>query len=113
MNYSLIRITRGGNNHLYIIGADRVETFAEEIEADSFEILDQVPGSDLIGTSYTHPLWKTEMPLIGGDHVTADSGTGLVHTAPGHGMEDYEVCQKLGIEPFSPGMSVDIIMDLQ
>ncbi|KAJ8658278.1 isoleucine-tRNA ligase [Lichtheimia ornata] len=102
LNYSLIRIAQGGNNHLYIIGADRVEAFAEEIEADSFEILDQVSGSDLIGTSYTHPLWKTEMPLIGGDHVTADSGTGLVHTAPGHGMEDYEVCQKLGIEPFSP-----------
>lgn len=109
----MIRIAQSGTNRVYIIATDRAEAFAEEVEADSFEILDQVSGSDVIGTTYSHPFWKTEMPLIGGDHVTADSGTGLVHTAPGHGMEDYEACQKLGIEPFSPGMSIDTIAGLK
>ena len=87
----------------YIIGKDRVEAFGTEIGATSIETLYEIQGKDLVGASYTHPLWHTSMPIIAGDHVTAESGTGLVHTAPGHGMEDYEACQALGIEPFSPG----------
>ncbi|RUP52397.1 hypothetical protein BC936DRAFT_144633 [Jimgerdemannia flammicorona] len=60
-------------------------------------------GSDLLGTTYAHPLTDEILPFIAGAYVTAESGTGLVHTAPGHGMEDYEACRSLGIKPFSPG----------
>lgn len=67
-------------------------------------------GSDLIGTTYAHPLTNESMHFIAGAHVTAESGTGLVHTAPGHGMEDYEACRLLGIKPFSPGKSMMHVM---
>jgi isoleucyl-tRNA synthetase len=51
-------------------------------------------GKDLLGTSYDHLFWNPSMPkptIISSRYVTADAGTGLVHSAPGHGKEDYEV----------------------
>ena len=102
LTYSVVRVRTDDNEINYVIGKDRVYAFREEINKD-MEVLDEMLGKDLVGSTYTHPLWNTPMQIIAGDHVTAESGTGLVHTAPGHGMEDYEVCQKLGIDPFSPG----------
>ncbi|KAI9492549.1 isoleucyl-tRNA synthetase [Zychaea mexicana] len=105
LTYSIVRVRNNQNNEesQYIIGKDRLEAFSTEINAEIIEtVVDEIQGKDLVGTTYTHPLWNTPMSIIGGDHVTAESGTGLVHTAPGHGMEDYEACQSLGIDPFSP-----------
>lgn len=49
-------------------------------------------GSALEGCRYRHPLFERESPVVvGGDYITTESGTGLVHTAPGHGQEDYQV----------------------
>ncbi|KAI5804507.1 isoleucyl-tRNA synthetase [Geopyxis carbonaria] len=59
-------------------------------------------GAELVGKQYTHPLLGTTHPIIAADFVSADSGTGLVHLAPGHGMDDYLVCQQHDIAPFSP-----------
>lgn len=48
-------------------------------------------GSALEGCRYRHPLFDRESPVVvGGDYITTESGTGLVHTAPGHGQEDYQ-----------------------
>lgn len=49
-----------------------------------------------------HPLYDRSSLIILGDHVTAEAGTGAVHTAPGHGLDDYKVSLKYGIEPFCP-----------
>jgi isoleucyl-tRNA synthetase len=47
-------------------------------------------GADLAGTKYTHPLYsRISEVIVGGDYITTETGTGLVHTAPGHGQEDY------------------------
>ncbi|KAG2205958.1 hypothetical protein INT47_005276 [Mucor saturninus] len=78
------------------------ESELEFNEAHDVEILDEVSGKDLLDCEYQHPLIEQTNPIIGGDHVTAESGTGLVHTAPRHGMEDYEVCLAHNIAPFSP-----------
>ena len=60
-------------------------------------------GDDLIGTSYKHPLYDRVSPVLaGGDYITTDAGTGLVHTAPGHGQEDYLTGLKYGLELLSP-----------
>jgi isoleucyl-tRNA synthetase len=60
-------------------------------------------GSDLIGTKYQHPLYDRQSEIVlGGDYITTDSGTGLVHTAPGHGQEDYLTGLKYGLELLSP-----------
>ncbi|KAJ1925916.1 isoleucine-tRNA ligase [Tieghemiomyces parasiticus] len=61
-----------------------------------------VAGSHLVGLTYLHPLNETILPVIAASYVTADSGTGLVHTAPGHGLEDYEACLALGIPAYAP-----------
>ncbi|KAI8970947.1 tRNA synthetases class I-domain-containing protein [Pilobolus umbonatus] len=102
LKYSLVRVKAGDKKGLYIIGSERVDALKEQMALDDMEVVDQVMGSDLVQSRYQHPLNDEKMPIIGGDHVTADSGTGLVHTAPGHGMEDYEVCLREGIAPFSP-----------
>ncbi|CAI0431624.1 unnamed protein product [Linum tenue] len=60
-------------------------------------------GAELEGFSYTHPVDKRECPVvIGGDYITTESGTGLVHTAPGHGQEDYVTGIKYGLPMLSP-----------
>ena len=72
-------------------------------EGEAFEIVSTMLGSDLIGTIYTHPLYDRNSPVLeGGDYITTESGTGLVHTAPGHGQEDYLVGLKNGLELLSP-----------
>jgi isoleucyl-tRNA synthetase len=72
-------------------------------EEDAFVVLCTSPGSDIIGTTYTHPLYDRNAPVLeGGDYITTESGTGLVHTAPGHGQEDYLTGLKYGLELLSP-----------
>ena len=62
-----------------------------------------VSGADLEQTKYRHPLFERESPIvIGGDYVTTESGTGLVHTAPGHGQEDFIVGQRYHLPILSP-----------
>lgn len=56
-------------------------------------------GSDLQGMCLRHPFYDREVPILMGNHVTSDSGTGLVHTAPAHGLHDYQICLDEGIEP--------------
>ena len=60
-------------------------------------------GHDVIGTIYKHPLYpRTSSVLAGGDYITTEAGTGLVHTAPGHGQEDYITGLKYGLDLLSP-----------
>ncbi|MBT9258573.1 MAG: isoleucine--tRNA ligase [Clostridiales bacterium] len=58
------------------------------------ELLKTFNGRELEGITYRHPLYERVSPLILGEHVTVDDGTGLVHTAPGHGHEDFEVGER-------------------
>jgi isoleucyl-tRNA synthetase len=62
-----------------------------------------IPGASLIGLSYKNPkIDGSKFPVLHGDHVTNSAGTGMVHTAPGHGNDDYFVCLQNDIEPYSP-----------
>ena len=70
--------------------------------ADSFEELARCKGADLEGTLLWHPFQERQVPVIVGDHVTADAGTGAVHTAPGHGLEDYVAGQRYGLKVDNP-----------
>ncbi|MBX9769634.1 MAG: class I tRNA ligase family protein, partial [Bdellovibrionales bacterium] len=59
-------------------------------------------GKDLEGTIASHPFYDRPSPFLLGEHVTLEAGTGLVHTAPGHGQDDYIVGLKYGLKPYSP-----------
>jgi isoleucyl-tRNA synthetase len=63
-----------------------------------------ISGSDLLTATYHHPLYPptTEYPILPAQYVTSESGTGLVHSAPGHGEDDYNLLNTMGIAPFSP-----------
>jgi len=65
-------------------------------------ILATFEGKSLEGLKYHHPFMERESPVILGEHVTLEAGTGLVHTAPGHGQEDYEVGLRYGLEILNP-----------
>jgi isoleucyl-tRNA synthetase len=69
---------------------------------DPKKILAYFDGKSLEGLHYTHVLNGRECPVILGEHVTTDTGTGLVHTAPGHGAEDYDAGRKYGLDTLSP-----------
>jgi len=65
-------------------------------------ILATFPGADLEGGAARHPFLDRESAFVLADYVTLDTGTGCVHTAPGHGQEDYETGVRYGLEPYSP-----------
>jgi len=75
----------------------------EDEEEAKLEVVAEMKGKDLTGTKYKHPLYERESEIVvGGDYITTESGTGLVHTAPGHGVEDYQTGLKYGLELLSP-----------
>lgn len=109
MNYVLVEcsnetIPRDLQGQL-IVAKDRLESLLIHLpEGTSFNIIvDSISGSQLENSEYSNILSGETGKLIHADFVTSASGTGLVHIAPGHGMDDYNVCMKLGIGPaFAP-----------
>ncbi|MGK7944013.1 MAG: isoleucine--tRNA ligase [Microcystaceae cyanobacterium] len=105
LNYSLVEVEQASNlcKHKYLIVAtDLVENLSETFETP-LTIKATIKGDALEHTTYQHPLFERESKIvIGGDYVTTESGTGLVHTAPGHGQEDYMVGQRYDLPILSP-----------
>jgi isoleucyl-tRNA synthetase len=88
-----------------IVAKERVESLQSHLpEGASLNMLVQnISGRDLENTEYINVISNEHNKIIHADFVSASSGTGLVHIAPGHGMDDYSVCMKLGIGPaFAP-----------
>ena len=82
------------NGEVYIVARDLAENLRKVMGLESFEILAEMKGAEFELMTAKHPLFDRQSVVILGDHVTLDAGTGCVHTAPGHGQEDYEVCRK-------------------
>lgn len=104
IKYSVIQDTEKGNEKI-IIAASRVEEYQKMLGRDVTVVLSELLGSDLAGQlSYENPFQKANglQPILHADFVTDSSGTGLVHMAPGHGMDDYHACSALGIDAFAP-----------
>ena len=91
-------------NDVYFVAQELLGAFLKDVNFEESEIktLGRCYGEELEGLGAKHPLYDRISQIILGDHVTLEAGTGSVHTAPGHGLEDYEVCMKYGIEVFSP-----------
>ncbi|SFH66487.1 isoleucine--tRNA ligase [Pisciglobus halotolerans] len=86
----------------YVVARDLLSNVSSELGWDEVEVLDEFKGKDLEYMTAQHPFYDRTSMLILGDHVTLDAGTGLVHTAPGHGEDDYMVGKKYHLEPLSP-----------
>ncbi len=85
-----------------ILAAELVKDVMARVGIDEFEILGFCKGDALELVRFNHPFYGFDVPVILGDHVTTESGTGCVHTAPGHGQEDFVVGQKYGLEIANP-----------
>ena len=96
--YALVE--QGGD--FYILAADLVEASAQTFGWSEYRIVGKAQGSALEKLKARHPFYERESMIVLGEHVTLDAGTGAVHTAPGHGREDYEVALKYGIDVYSP-----------
>jgi len=77
-----------------IVAAELAETVFNKAGIDKFEVLKKLPGRALELVTALHPFYDRESLVILGDHVTVEAGTGCVHTAPGHGVDDFNVCWK-------------------
>ena len=92
------------NGDVYFAAQDLLASFLEGVDwkEEDIKVLGACKGQDLELLNTKHPLYDRKSPIILGEHVTTDAGTGAVHTAPGHGLEDYEVGCKYNLEVLSP-----------
>ncbi|MBX9719392.1 MAG: class I tRNA ligase family protein, partial [Microbacteriaceae bacterium] len=108
LDYEVVEITDGQQaGRRVLVASSRVEALRTEGVLSQDRQPDQQDqrgqrrlGSELVGRKFKHPLLAMEVPIIAGTHVTDESGTGLVHTAPGHGHDDWQASRRVGLEVF-------------
>ena len=86
----------------YIVAEERLSALVSEWEMTDYEVSGSCKGADWENAVCRHPFIDRESKVILGEHVTLEQGTGCVHTAPGHGQDDYIVGMKYGLEPYNP-----------
>ncbi len=89
-------------NEVYLIAEGLLLRTLAALDIDRYRILDTFPGALLEGLVCRHPFIERDSLLITGTHVTLEAGTGCVHTAPGHGQEDYEIGLKYNLDIYAP-----------
>ena len=89
IEYSLCRV----GNEIYIVASVLAEAVFGQAGIKEFEVVKKLPGSAFELMTAQHPFYDRDSLIILGDHVTVDVGTGCVHTAPGHGADDFNVCR--------------------
>ena len=99
-DFDYVQIKADGRK--FVVAKDLLETVSKEIGWENVEVLQEFKGKVLDLMTAQHPFYDRTSLLMLGDHVTLDAGTGLVHTAPGHGEEDYIVGKKYGLDVLSP-----------
>jgi len=107
IEYSAVRITRAGDNANLRVGDILImaEQLRPGVLADlgcAGEVAAGFHGDQLDNRKFRHPYLDQDAPILVGDHVTLEAGAGAVHTAPGHGQEDYEIGMKYGLQAFNP-----------
>lgn len=90
------------NGRYLVVAKELLENFAKTVGIEKYTVIKEIKGTDLEGITYRHPLFNRISPVILGDHVTLETGTGLVHTAPGHGEDDFIVGKKYGLDILCP-----------
>ena len=97
-SYALVDV--GGER--WVVAEELVDAVRRDTKREHAEILHTWPGRALEGVICRHPFLERDSVVIVGEHVTLDQGTGCVHTAPGHGLEDFLVGQQYGLPIFAP-----------
>ncbi|CAM3843603.1 isoleucine--tRNA ligase [Xenorhabdus thuongxuanensis] len=98
ISYQLVKI----NDECIILAAELVESVMQRADITAWEVLGDCTGTALELLRFNHPFMSYDVPAILGDHVTLEAGTGAVHTAGGHGPDDYSISLKYGLEIANP-----------
>lgn len=98
LNYAVVRV---GNDH-YVLLRDLVERTMAAIGFDEYEIVEELLGLSLENSVFQHPIFDRDSAAVLADYVTTEDGTGVVHTAPGHGREDFMTGVKYGLRVLCP-----------
>ncbi|MFZ0449379.1 MAG: isoleucine--tRNA ligase [Desulfatiglandaceae bacterium] len=91
-----------GNNGILILAEELLEICMNNFSISSCDVIARFKGTQLENLEARHPIYNRTSVIVLADYVTLDAGTGCVHTAPGHGREDYETGLKYGLEVYSP-----------
>lgn len=98
LEYSVIEV----NGEKYVLASELLEEVSEMIEWENVKTIKTLKGSKLETVVARHPFYDRDSLVILGDHVTTDAGTGCVHTAPGHGEDDFIVGKQYGLDVLCP-----------
>lgn len=96
--YAVVKV---GENR-FVVAKDLLEHVAKELEWETYEVDRVIKGSNLDRVVAIHPLYSRDSLVMLGEHVTLEAGTGCVHTAPGHGEDDFYIGQQYGLDVLSP-----------
>ncbi|RUO29903.1 isoleucine--tRNA ligase [Aliidiomarina sedimenti] len=105
LEYALVQVEAGNDDkpvERLIMASDLVSDAMARYGIDKYHKLGFCKGAALEKMTVNHPLFERDILLILGDHVTTESGTGCVHTAPGHGVDDFLVGKQYGLEVYNP-----------
>jgi isoleucyl-tRNA synthetase len=100
--YSLVEFELGGARERLLIADELTASVMQALGVTTWVVSAQAKGEALEYLSLKHPFYDREVPVILGDHVTLDAGTGAVHTSPGHGLDDYIVGRRYNLEIDNP-----------
>ena len=96
-NYALVEVDMGLGKERLIVAEDMVDAVMSRYGMADYRIVGRAVGVDLDGTVLDHPFLERDIPVILGEHVTTEAGTGCVHTAPDHGVDDFNVGRENGL----------------
>jgi isoleucyl-tRNA synthetase len=101
-DYSLLAVESASGPELLLLASELADTVLKRTAGTVLNEVGRAKGAALEGLQLRHPFYEREVPVILAEHVTLDSGTGAVHTAPGHGQEDFAVGQRYGLPVENP-----------
>jgi len=101
-SYSLVEFELGGRRERLLLAEELVASVMQALGVTTWVAIAQAKGEALEYLALQHPFYERHVPVILGDHVTLDAGTGAVHTSPGHGLEDYIVGRRYDLEIDNP-----------
>src|ERR1700719_4482790 len=101
-DYALVEFNPGGGDERLVLATELVKSGMHALGVSNWTVVAETKGSALQHLVLQHPFYDRQVPVILGDHVTLDAGTGAVHTSPGHGLDDYIVGQRYNLEVDNP-----------
>jgi isoleucyl-tRNA synthetase len=102
LDYAVVQCNTGQGQERLLLAEALLKDIMLRYSVENYQVLAYCKGSDLEGERLAHPFYKREVPLILGEHVTTEAGTGAVHTAPGHGQDDYVVGSRYKLQVDNP-----------